>query len=158
MIKQYEIEKWVWDETDFEIMGWHDSRIYAVAFYSESFEFALDIDYIFQWVHPPENETYFKFWVAPATLVFENVYDLEFNIEIGFGEILEIADLERTQEKDFDNKEIWQWILSTQQGEIKFKSSGYKQFIRKEAVFGHSQTIDTSVRGGISFHRGRLDS
>jgi hypothetical protein len=31
-------------------MGWHDARIYAVAFLQETFEFALDIDYIFEWV------------------------------------------------------------------------------------------------------------
>jgi hypothetical protein len=40
-----DFEKLIWDENDFEKMGWHDSTIYATAFKGENFEFALDIDY-----------------------------------------------------------------------------------------------------------------
>jgi hypothetical protein len=84
----------LWTESDFEIMGWHDSNIYAVAFSPEKFEIAFDIDYIFQWVHPKQNETCFSFWVSPATLVFKNVYDVEFHIELYDGR-LEIDSINR---------------------------------------------------------------
>ena len=162
MIEQYQVEKWIWTDADFDVMGWHDSNIYAVAFLYETFEFALDIDYIFQWVHPAENETYFKFWVAPSTLVFENVYDLKFDIEIDFGSGLEIASIERSEPKkieagDLKDRNEWLWTIETHQGEISLRATGYKQYIRKKPVFGQSQIVEKDVRGEISFHRGRLD-
>ena len=162
MIEQYQVEKWIWTDADFEVMGWHESQVYAVAFFSETFEFALDIDYIFQWIHPTENETYFKFWVAPATLIFEYVYDLKFDIEIDFGGGLEIDFIERTEPKkieagDFAGRDEWRWIIGTHEGEINLRATSYKQYTRKQPVFGQSQAIETNVRGGISFQRGRLD-
>jgi hypothetical protein len=33
-------------------MGWHDVHIHAVAFRAELFEFWLNMDCIFSWVHP----------------------------------------------------------------------------------------------------------
>lgn len=162
MVEQYQVEKWIWTDADFDIMGWHDSQVYAVAFFPETFEFALDIDYIFQWVHPTENETYFKFWVTPATLIFEYVYDLKFDIEIDFGGGLEIDYIERTEPKkteagDFTGRDEWRWVIGTHEGEISLRATGYKQYVRKKPVFGQSQAIETDVRGGICFYRGRLD-
>jgi hypothetical protein len=46
MPNTYQLDKWLWTESDFEIMGWHDSNIYAVTFSPEKFEIAFDIDYI----------------------------------------------------------------------------------------------------------------
>ena len=80
MPEDYTIEKWIWTEADFEVMGWHDNRIYALAFSADTFELILDIDYIFKWINPEPGETFFQFWTAPATLVFQNVYDVEFDI------------------------------------------------------------------------------
>ena len=161
MIEQYQLEKWIWTDTDFDIMGWHDSNIYAVAFYPENFEFALDIDYIFQWIHPAENETYFKFWVTPATLVFEFVSELKMNV-IDLQNGLEIDSIERTEIRKFEEGELagkveWNWMIETHQGGITFNSTGYKQFIRKKPSFGQSQVVEPNIRGEISFYRGRLD-
>jgi|SRR5687767_7340153 len=72
--------KSLWTEADFEIMGWHDARIYALAFLEETFEFALDIDYILEWVKPVPPAERFTFWVSPCTLVFENVSELEIDL------------------------------------------------------------------------------
>jgi hypothetical protein len=80
-IQQHSLEKAVWAEADFEQMGWHDVHVHAFAFRPEIFELWLDIDYIFSWVDPHGGETHYSFWVAPATLAFENVYDLKFDIE-----------------------------------------------------------------------------
>src|SRR4051812_16698612 len=77
MSQKYELEKWIWTEADFEQMGWHDARVHAVSFVRDEFEIVFDLDYILEWVHPTAGETYFKFWVAPVTLVFEKVYDIE---------------------------------------------------------------------------------
>ena len=161
MIEQYQVEKWVWTDADFDVMSWHDSSIYAVAFYPENFEFSLDIDYIFKWIHPAENETYFKFWVAPATLVFEFVSDLKINI-IDLQNGFEIDSIERTEIRKIEEGELagkieWGWTIETHQGEITFNATGYKQFIRQKPSFVQPQVVETEIRGNISFYRGRLD-
>lgn len=43
-MENYELEKWVWTENDFEQMGWHDATIYGVRL-NQNLE--IDLDYIF---------------------------------------------------------------------------------------------------------------
>ena len=160
MADEYELEKWLWTESDFEIMGWHDARVYAIAFSPKKFEIAFDIDYIFQWVHPKQNETYFSFWVSPATLVFDNVYDVEFDIG-SYNGGLEIDAIKRESvgaprnAQAIGKNEEWIWTIECQEGEIKFRSAGYKQYIRAKPVFG-GQTLNLETRQ-ISFNRGETD-
>lgn len=162
MFDEYEMEKWIWTDADFEQMGWHDSQIYAFAFLSKTFEFLLDIDYILRWVHPASNETSFKFWVAPATLVFENAYNINFALETENGIGVETQDIHRRNPKIIKAGELsgtneWHWVIEAQKGEISFDATGYKQYFRQKPVLGCSQVIETNVRGGISFYRGQLD-
>jgi hypothetical protein len=161
MVQEYELEKWVWTEADFDVMGWHDSQIHAMAFFPEEFELAFDIDYIFQWVDPQPNETYFKFWVAPATLVFKNVFDVEFEIDSYNGK-LEIDNIKREDESSPINAQFigkaseWRWTIECQEGEIRFRSVGYEEFIRALPQLTMTQTLDRKTTG-ISFARGRVD-
>jgi hypothetical protein len=161
MEQEYKVEKWIWTEADFDVMGWHDSQVHAIAFLPEDFEIAFDIDYIFQWIHPESGETYFKFWVAPATLVFENVYDVEFDIDSYNGK-LEIDNIRREDERPPRNAQYigkekeWLWVIECQEGEIRFRSVGYNQFIRAIPQLRQTQTINSRIRG-FSFARGRID-
>jgi len=161
MNEEVEVEKWIWTEADFEKMGWHDSHIYAMAFLPHDFEIVFDIDYILKWVHPQLDETYFKFWVSPATLVFENAYNFEINIEAQNCE-LDILDVKREyigspRNAQYVSKDAeYLWILDCDQGEIKFRSTGYKQYIRSNPILG-SQVLDSKSRG-LSFLRGKADS
>ena len=91
-------------------MGWHDCRVHGIAFYPEQFELAFDLDYIFQWVDPQPNETHFKFWVAPATLVFTNVHDVEFDLDSYSGK-LEIDNIKREDESVPINAQFFYWSL-----------------------------------------------
>ena len=160
MLAEYEMEKWIWTGADFDQMGWHDSQVYAVAFLPEIFELTLDIDYIFEWVHPEPNETYFKFWVAPATLVFENVYDIKLELDEPDFELdaVERKDPRKPKNAEYIGRETeWLWNLEAHRGGIEFRSVGYKQYIRQKPIFGQAQKLETNIRGGISFYRGRLD-
>ncbi len=160
MAETYELEKWLWTESDFEIMGWHDSRVYAIAFSPETCEISFDIDYIFQWVHPKDDEKYFSFWVSPATLVFDNIYDVEFNIG-SYNGGLEIDFIKRDETRIPRNaqyigkNEAWTWTIECQEGEIKFRSAGYKQYVRASPVLG-GQTLNLETRE-ISFKPGSID-
>src|SRR5919197_519327 len=101
MNQNYEIEKWIWMESDFDVMGWHDSRIYGIALFPENGEIAFDIDNIRRkGEHKPHNAQY-----------------------IG-------------RESD------WLWVIECQEGEIRFRSVGYEQFIRAAPQLRQEQTID----------------
>lgn len=140
----YELEKWIWTEKDFEQMGWHDATIYGLRL-TENLE--LDIDYIFQWNQPDIEGFYFTFWVAPATLIFERPTNLTFELTQSFDDKwLEIDDIGK---EIVENK--CTWTIITQQGDISFKADTYKQIIRNSPTLQIGQSIPYDERGGISF-------
>jgi hypothetical protein len=148
------LEKLIWDDSDFEQMGWHDSKIYAMSFEGDKFELALDIDYIVKWVNPDGGEPNFKFWVAPATLIFRNVYDLNFSqhsLDFEIQDIYRDNPVKPKNAKYVEGQMEYDWRIETTSGEITFKSGGYKQYFRKEPVLLDHQRIDFKQRGGISF-------
>lgn len=120
----------------------------------------LAIDYIFDRIHPVPEQTCFKFWMAPATLVFENVHDLRAELEPSLG--VELQGVERTSPQnpknvDYIDRDVeGDWKLALHSGEISFRSVGYKQYIREEPILSQPQVLDTEARGGISFYRGRI--
>jgi len=150
--KSYHLEKTLWSDQDFENMGWHDCRLFAISF-GENFRLLFDIDYIFKWVTAGRT---FKFWVSPCTLVFENVYDLEFQLD-GISEGIDIDDIIRDNPQEPKNSEFikvdieFEWTIITQQGSIFFKSIGYKQYVRQIPKLTPGQYFDLAERGGISF-------
>jgi len=161
MEEKYHLEKQLWTEVDFDFMGWHDSHVYAVSFSSleKEYEFMLDIDYIFKWVSPLEGETYFKFWIAPCTLIFENVYDLVIDLEISVPSEITIGDIIRKNPKtpkgvDYIEKDVeYDWLIETFNGDISFKSTGYKQYVRQHPKLTENQEIDFENRAGVSFSK-----
>ncbi|HEX8453997.1 MAG TPA: hypothetical protein VF647_18065 [Longimicrobium sp.] len=158
MSKEYTLEKWVWTDADFEQMGWHDAPIHAMAYLSETFEIAFDIDYILKWVHPGPDETHFSFWIAPATIIFQNVTDLQLDLE-SFGGIT-VQDLDRTDPQPsrpgFEGPEAsWLWTFNCLEGAIQFRATGFRQTIRRAPTHQAEQTIPLRARGGISFSESR---
>ena len=150
--------KSLWTEADFEIMGWHDARIYALAFLEETFEFALDIDYIFEWVKPVPPAERFTFWVSPCTLVFENVSELE--IDLAPYVDLTIDDISRGKSVVPRNAEAigktveWRWTVASDSGTISMRAAGYKLHVRMPSRHLDRQSIPLSERGRISFSKG----
>jgi hypothetical protein len=74
------LSKSFWSDADFEQMGWHDATIHGLYIQQTDAvlpRLLLDLDYIVRWVQPLPPEKHFNFWVSPATLVFEDVWDLE---------------------------------------------------------------------------------
>lgn len=156
MRETYTLEKEIWTEADFEKMGWHDNTIHAFSV-DRDYKFLLDIDYIFKWVHPKKSEKYFKFWVAPCTLIFENVYNLVFDLEISAPHHRKIDNISRVNPTRPKNAEYigkgieHEWAIETLQGEITFKSVGYTQYTRRQPILNSSDELELNLRGGISF-------
>ena len=132
-----------WTDYDFENMVWHDSTIYSITF-SDKYELLLDIDYILKWVNLEKNDTFFQFWIAPATLIFKNVYNLK--IESNIVDLI-ITNINRDNPQPPKNaKHIgmaleYDWLIETTQGEITFKSIGFEQHLRKSPILSNEQRI-----------------
>ena len=154
MNEQYRLEKALWTSDDFEVMGWHDSRVWAMVAHEGTFEFAMDLDYIFKWVHPQPGETSFKFWVAPVTMVFENAHDVSIDIESDQGGI-EVADLHREEPKHAQNGALIDYLyrFECQEGEISLRTTGYRMYVRSVPRLMQGQRFSLDVRGGISVER-----
>nr|WP_320048886.1 hypothetical protein [uncultured Desulfuromonas sp.] len=142
-MENFKPEKLIWDETDFEKMGWHDCPIYGIHFADNV---ALDIDYIFKWVLNDQDGRY-GFWISPSTLVFEQARNLQIDIGLDFVNGLEIADIH--QEKIEMNE--YKYHIDTQEGNIRLIASGYKQFIQKSPILKNSQCLTEEERNGYSF-------
>jgi hypothetical protein len=113
----YELENAVWDDSSFEKTFWHDANIYAFAYLPDDSEFMLDIDFILEWIHPVPPKINFKFWVAPAILVFEHVHDLKINLEPFYSIAIEEITRDnpcKPRNAEFINRDTkWNWKIAT---------------------------------------------
>ena len=152
--KHYSLEKTIWTSTDFDNMQWHDNPIHAITF-DDNFEILFDIDYIFEWVLKGKK---YIFWIAPCTLIFENVYDLTFDIgPVTPGMTIDFITKENPQKpKNSENINCdteFDWTIEMQEGTISFTSVGYKLFVRQVPKLLATQKLTSIDRGGLSFDR-----
>jgi len=77
------------DASVFDEISLHDVRVYGLLFQRETCEanLILDIDYIAEW--PGAKDTERSFLVAPATLTFFDVVDLQIHLDWGERSIYE---------------------------------------------------------------------
>ena len=151
----YVPDKWIWSEADFEQMSWHDVGIHALAFRPSSYELLFDIDYLYRWVAPLAGETYYKFWVSPATLLFHNVYDIRFDLEpldsICISGITR-SEMDKPRNADSIGRDVdWLWTIECLDGEISFRATSFEQFTRGRPILQSQQRLSEQARGGFSF-------
>ncbi|MDO5523422.1 MAG: hypothetical protein Q4G48_05185 [Bacteroidia bacterium] len=164
-MEEFQLEKTIWTEKDYEQMGWHDCNIYGLIFQNDnannfSTDLIFDIDYIFKWVHPIPPKPNYSFWISPCTLKFEDTFALIIDIDRrgGMTDMLEIADLFLINKVEQEsNKWIYEWAIELQEGKITFKSSGFKQIIRQKPIKTESQVLSLEERNGISFEQITFD-
>ncbi len=140
----YQLDKWVWTDEDFDIMGWHDSSIYAFKIDQNLY---FDIDYIFKWVQPGKD-LWFSFWVAPCTLIFDTPSKFKFNLETtdSYNDI-EVADLHKQQN---ENGKI-EWRIETHIGDITIEANTFRQIVRRPPTLKLGQQVIPEERGETSF-------
>ena len=121
-----------WTDADFDQMGWHDCRLYSLAFPNEDFCLKLDIDYIFRWDKLTDGS--FCFWVSPCDLIFRNVSD--FKAEVDFANYMQlfISDLRRHNARPSPNGGVtlWDYEIECDHGQISFTATGFEQLVRKQ--------------------------
>jgi hypothetical protein len=141
-------EKWIWSDADFSQMGWHDVIIHSILIKGGSI--AFDIDYMFKWAHPAPGETYYKFWMSPASLIFDNVEDLKLAMNSQSSAIIMgVVRSEAPSTAGGSTTSIWRF--ECEDGEIAFRGSGYRQFIRRRPVLSSKQYFTEGERGESSF-------
>jgi hypothetical protein len=154
MMKMIEYKQ-VYTTQDFEGLNWHDCKIHGLAFDDKAYKFYLDIDLIIEWINPQEKNECYKFKIAPATLVFKNVWNLVFDIDTNLTLSIDGVSMlnpHLPKNKDYVPDEMeYDWLITLLEGEISFKSIGFEIYIRKSPEIGQKQTLGLDERGGISF-------
>jgi hypothetical protein len=148
------MNKLIWNEEDFEKMSWHDNFIHALSYDPDENEFLLDIDYLFEWISPKDNENHYTFGIAPSTLIFEGVYDLNVDISIGNVITFDIYEVKREPVKTkFETKKQYfkYTMILDHVGEITFSAFGFRMYMRNAFLDRDAQALTREERGGVSF-------
>ena len=145
------LEKAVWTDGDFDRMRWHDATVHAIAFHEDDqdAELLLDIDYIVRWIDPEPPAEHFTFLVAPATLVFENVWYLDGELGTASRTLLQILDIHRHEPENDRQREMGlrSWVIEWSQGhELTFLASGFRQHFRAHPMKSAFQRLDLGER------------
>lgn len=140
--------KEIWTDSDFEDMGWHDSRLYSVKFPDDELELKLDIDYIFKWEEVKGEK--FKFWIAPCDLIFSEVLSLKLEIDFSYSTGIDILSIRREQKEQSPNgTSIWSYVIETDRGLISFETVGFKQKVRLQPILSESQNLTSRIESPI---------
>lgn len=150
-------------DAEFTQLSWHDNAIYGIAFYAGepdendwASDLILDIDYIVEWLCPTEGA--FQFKVAPAWLVFHDVFEHEIAMaqKPSFAGVPVIDRIEREFEghlgisTDIAN---YRWTIHLnypENGLIRFLAPGFTQTLRAEPILQDGlQSIAPSKRRAL---------
>lgn len=166
LMEQYKPEKSIWTVDDFGAMNWQEATVYAMSFVKEdeealSGDLVFDIDYILEWVDDDHNEEHYHFWVAPCTLVFNNVLNFKMSIDnSAFNlDLLDITDIHLLEQIPVEEGGYWySWKIELAEGEITFGSVGMSQIVRAQPIYTDSQVLTLEERGGVSFGREPIET
>jgi hypothetical protein len=149
------LTKSTWSDADFDTMGWHEVTAHGLCVRPGASDDALprlllDIDYVVRWVAPVAPETHFSFWISPATLVFEDVWDLEGDLDFtGMALSLDIDHLRRSTPDD--SRGGPRWHLEGHHFTLTFRATGFHQYLRQAPRHSPRLVLPHDERGGLSF-------
>ncbi|MCG5446418.1 hypothetical protein NIE79_004989 [Micromonospora sp. NIE79] len=108
-------------------------------------ELHLDLDYIVRRIDPgPMRQVHF--WVAPATLIFHNVWDIVGSLR----SICMPFELKGLRQEGRSRSSEPCWHLEGRDLDLMFQASSYTLYLRQPPRYG-SRVLRMAERGGISF-------
>jgi hypothetical protein len=144
------LEKSIWTDADFDIMGWHDASVWAFAVEGISRgRLLLDIDYLIEWVRPVDVAGAFNFWICPSTLVFHETADLTMDMDLAGGTDEPSIDSVSRSEGDPGDRRVW--TIGGHEFTWTVTARGFTQYLRTRPVLSQAQSLTADERGGISF-------
>ena len=139
----------------FEDFNWHDNPIHGFNIIELEFgtgNLELDIDYITEWLCADGNSCTFK--IAPATLVFENITDLQMALDYKACSAgitppsIHAITRQPISYPNGDTTYVWHIEINWPSNAfIKFQAPGFTQTLRKEPVVHHEQVLPATMRG-----------
>ena len=92
----------------------------------------------------------FSFWIAPATLIFEDAWSFEAEVS-EYSEIhLALDRIQRSEPDQFGRR--W-WTLDGHQFTARLLAPGFTQVLRNEPIASHRQSLSIEERGGHNFSK-----
>ncbi len=157
MLEQPILERKVFNQADFELLGWHDSCIYSVAFNETTNNLIFNIDYIIKWIYPEEHkrDNTFDFWVSPAILIFRDVFSWEINLKAeNCAMQFEIIHISRSKSmtKTIKVSDLFDYSFecSPDNSEIKiYENVKFDMYILSDPIYCLGQAIEPAVRRKI---------
>jgi len=122
-----------WSDKDYDSISWHDCCIYSINFEEDktgSCNLSFCLDFILK--ATPKRDGRFSFIVAPAILRFFDVDDFACELNLAFGQSLDIFLIEKSESKQPDLG-LSHWKIECQtyggpkQNIIEFEASGFSQ-------------------------------
>ena len=70
-------------------------------------------------------------------------------------EPLMISDIRRDNQRNINNDDhiLWDWVITLEQGTIKFTAPGYTQYLRLKPRHFETHVLEEEQRGPISFSK-----
>jgi hypothetical protein len=147
------IDQSKWTTADFEALSWHDCHFYGFRLEEREHgtaELEFDIDFIVEWLCHDDRP--WEFRVAPATLVFHNIFDLRVELDyaaVGAGmTAFTIAGIERETLSFPNGHSSFRWRLPVNwpSGVMTFDSPGFTQILRRPPVLVNRQCLEPDER------------
>jgi hypothetical protein len=137
-----------WTEADFERMSWHDTHVHGLQIegggQNGTGTFALDLDYIVEWLPPIEGA--FQFRLAPATLIFYDVFALKIDLN-WVGAAMTPFSMSSIGRKKLAH-DSWAWSIGVNwpEGFITFESTRFTQVLRAPLITKSEQYLEPEER------------
>jgi len=143
MKNTYQLEKWIWNQDDFDRLSWNDCYIRAVAFEDD---ILFDLDYVFYTEFSKVNSAEPKYWLSPVTLIFKSpesfTVDMKMDAINGF-RIIYIY-------KKISNKKLC-YHLQGYEGSMMIECEEFDMIVRRPPSLQISTALPDMERGSISF-------
>lgn len=153
----------IFSDDDFDRLSFHDCHLWGIGFQAGdadandwTSDLVLDIDYIAEWVCGVGGGAQFR--VAPASLVFHGVTELQMRIDWGYhGHQVALSPVsidrierERVREqKVYLDRPYYRWRIATNSpgdGEIAFGAVAFDLTLRAEPVLSDRQALSRHER------------
>ena len=143
-----------WTEQDFDELCWHDCHVHAWGIAEAeaargTATLTLDIDFITTWEQPGDGTLAFQ--VAPATLVFFDVFEFAFSVDYtGFAVApFSIQGIERQLRVNAAGYRDYLYSIEIDyppRGFIRFSGDRFRQVLRALPVRTSSQSLEPGAR------------
>ena len=141
-----------WTEQNFDELIWHDCHVHAWGIAEAAHGHAtltLDIDFITAWEQPGDGTLTFQ--VAPATLVFFDVFEFVFSVDYtGFAVApFSMQGIERELRVNAAGYRDYLYRIEIDyppRGSIRFSGDRFRQVLRAAPTRSSSQSLDPGAR------------